>query len=114
MEELGLSVRALTSKITSGSQATAVSTVWFWTKSAEGTPPSGTYTAELNTKIATALNIPPGDLAKAYDASRRKFSSTDSDPNKRLAHLRRMVSESPRETWSKADIIALADDILSL
>lgn len=114
-EELGLSTRALADAISTPEKAIYNSTVWSWIRNVDGCPPASAYTAQVNADLARALGIQPAKLSAAYDASRARFGDVDGgEANKRLVHLRRVLSQSPAKSWTKTEMLTLIDEILNL
>lgn len=111
--ELGISTRALAEKIAGPRVAYEHTTIWAWLRSPDGVPPGNTYTADLNKRLAAAINVHPDVLAGAFEESRRKFMLTTSAPGQvgPLAVLRMLFDQSQRKTWTTAEIVKIIDDI---
>lgn len=116
MIELQVTTRALTEKISTAKRKFAHTTLWAWLRSVEGCPPKETYTADINRKLAIALEIKPDVLAQAYERSRQHLIIGDPQAGTRgpLSVLRRLFADSPKDTWKKAEIVQLIDDITGL
>ena len=112
-DELRISTRALTSKISTADWKPEHTTVWAWMRSPEGTPPADTYTAAVNRRLALALELKPDVLAQAFEDSRRRFILTTTTPGQHgpLSVLRMLFADSQRKTWKTEDIVKLIDDV---
>lgn len=113
MRELGITSRALVDKISPPKRKFAHTTIWAWTRNLEGTPPTATYTEEVNRKLAVALELKPERLAHAFEESRRHLVMTDKDAAARgkLSVLRQLFSTSTKKTWKSSEVVKLIDDI---
>lgn len=113
MRELSITSRALVDKISPAKRKFAHTTIWAWTRNIEGTPPTATYTDEVNRKLAAALQIKPELLAQAFEDSRRHLVMTDREAASRgkLSVLRQLFTMSSKKTWKSAEIVKLIDDI---
>jgi len=111
--ELGISTRALADKIATSRKRHEHTTLWAWLRTPEGTPPSNSYTEDLNRRLAAAINVHPDILATAYEESRRKFMISSPTPAQvgPMGVLRMLFAGSNRETWTKAEIVKVIDDI---
>lgn len=116
MSELQIGTRALTEKISSPKRKFAHTTLWAWLRSVDGCPPKEAYTAELNRKLAIALEVQPDVLAQAYERSRQHLIISDPQAGSRgpLSVLRRVFADSPKATWKKAEIVQVIDDIMGV
>ena len=113
MRELGITSRALADKLSTAKRKLTHTTIWAWTKNVEGTPPTATYTEEVNRKLAAALELKPELLAQAFEDSRRHLIISDKDAAQRgkLSVLRKLFADSKQKTWKQAEIVKLIDDI---
>ncbi len=113
MRELGVTSRALAKILLPARNTLNHTTVWAWTRSSDGYPPPATYSEEINSLIAQALQLKPDVLAKAYEDSRRHLIINDNQASQRgpLRILRRIFVESSQKTWSSHEIIQLIDDL---
>ncbi len=112
-QELGLSTRALTSKISTKDWQPEHTTIWAWLRSPEGTPPAEAYTPAVNRRLALALDLNPDVLAQAFEDSRRRFILNTTSPGQQgpLSVLRMLFADSQRKTWKTEDIVKLIDDV---
>jgi hypothetical protein len=115
-QEDNISTRALAAKIATPERKFEHTTIWSWLRSPEGSPPSETYTADLNRRLAKALGITPERLAEAFDNSRRKFafSSPHASQQGPLNILAMLFKSSSRKSWTTAEIVKLLDDARGL
>lgn len=113
MRELRVSSRALADKISTPTRKLTHTTIWAWTKNLEGTPPTATYTEEVNRKLAQALDLKPELLAQAFEESRRHLTIADKSVAQRglLSVLRRLFADSKQENWTSSEIVKLIDDL---
>jgi hypothetical protein len=114
-ELTGHTTRSLAAAITTPRRAFANTTLWSWTRCHDGGPSPSAYKPEVNRLMAKALGIPPDTLAAAYDQSRLCFTTGNGDASaRRMAVLRKMFADSSRETWTRDDIVATIDEILTM
>lgn len=113
MRALNMTFRDLAAKISTATQPITHSTIWAWTKNADGYPVPKTYTAAVNRRLANALSMNPDALAQAYEQSRRTLIIQDPNPiqNTKLALLRRIFDDSRQEKWTRAEIVKVIDDV---
>lgn len=112
---LSLTSRYVSSALSTPRRAFANTTIWAWLRSPDGGPPPRTYTKDLNKALAKILAVSPDELAAAYDKSRMCFDTAPNDTSaKRMGILRRMFDSSAKETWTKAEIVTIIDEILEL
>ena len=116
MIELQITTRALTDKISTAKRKFAHTTLWAWLRSVEGCPPKDTYTADINRKLAIALEVHPDVLAQAYEQARQHLIIGDPQAGSRgpLSVLRRVFADSTKTTWKKADIVKVIDDLMGV
>lgn len=116
MIELQLGTRALAQKISTPKRKLAHTTLWAWLRHVDGSPPKEAYTAEINRKLAIALEIKPDVLAQAFEQARQHLIITDPQAGTRgpLSVLRRVFADSTQDTWKKAEIVKVIDDIMGV
>lgn len=114
-EITGHTTRSLAEAISTPRRAFANTTLWSWTRCHDGGPPASAYKPEVNRLLAKALGIAPDTLASAYDQSRLCFSTGNNDAaTRRITVLRRMFADSARETWTRAEVVAIIDEITTM
>ncbi len=113
MRDLGVTSRALTKILLPARKSLNHTTVWAWTRNPDGYPPPATYSEQINSLLAQALQLNPDVLAKAYEDSRRHLTVIDDQASQRgpLRILRRIFAETSQSTWTSREIIQLIDDL---
>jgi hypothetical protein len=107
MEEMPISTRDLSDRIWKQSKIRLEHVkLWGWIRHKLGYP-GRTFTLEMNHAIAKALDIPTQELDRLLDLSRAFSPSTLKDRG--LYALRRIIENSPRKQWTKAQILAEID-----
>jgi hypothetical protein len=108
MEDLNISTRELSSRLSKAKIDVTHVKLWGWLRHKAGYP-GRTYTLEINHAIAHALDFPPQELDRLLDLSRALSSTSLKDRG--LHALRRIIEESPRKTWTKAEILREIDSL---
>lgn len=111
----GHTTRSLAEAISTPRRTFANTTLWSWTRCHDGGPSPSAYKPEVNRLLAKALGLAPNTLADAYDKSRLCFSTGNSEAQTpRMAVLRKMFADSSRETWTREEVVATIDEILTM
>ena len=109
MEELNLSTREVSARVLKQSKIELPHVkLWGWLRHKLGYP-GRTFTLEMNHALARALDMSAQELDRLLDLS-RAFSPT-SLKDRGLHALRRIVEESPRKSWTKAQILKEIDSL---
>lgn len=113
MVELDLSLRAVAEKVSTKASPLGHTRLYNWIRHVDGYPPKDSYSAEINARLARALELTPERLAEAYEASRKVFHTADPAPHalEVLRAVRARIERDKRKALTHAQVLKLLDDI---